>query len=74
MSVRHTRTGALANQLHDGTCLVPSMGWFGSIMPGGRHRRRECESCGGDADVPVVQVEEDHPPGYWLCNGCAGKA
>jgi hypothetical protein len=38
MSARHTRSGALANDLHNGTCLVPSMGWVGSVMPPGRHR------------------------------------
>ncbi len=39
MSERHTRTGHLANDLHNGTCYVPSMGWVGSVMPPGRHRR-----------------------------------
>ena len=27
--------------LHVGSALVPSMGWVGSVMPGGRHRAEE---------------------------------
>lgn len=41
MSARHTRTGYMANDLHNGTCYVPSMGWVGSVMPPGRHRQAE---------------------------------
>lgn len=38
MSARHTRSGPLANDLHNGTCLVPSMGWFQNPRPPGQHR------------------------------------
>lgn len=34
---RHTRTGHLANQLHDGTLFVGGE-WYQSARPPGRHR------------------------------------
>ena len=41
MSLRHTRPQQMDPfGLNDGSALVPSMGWVGSVMPGGRHRRR----------------------------------
>jgi hypothetical protein len=41
MSVRHTRTGPIANQLHDGTLFVPGLEpcWFANTGQRGRHRR-----------------------------------
>lgn len=68
MSARHSRTGAIANDLHNGTCYVPSMGWIDNKVPSvigpagypsyrGRHRC-ECPPDPMGFDCPHVEHRE----------------
>ena len=66
MSARHTRTGALANELFDGTCYVPRRGWIGSVSPGGRHRGDEILDLLSDDRVPYDIYVDDGVARLWI--------